>query len=68
MTFGAGLLLAFAAGRSLPIIIGAWSMGWLESLQILARHQKSVEIIAGVTLIISGLYLINEYLFIIEYY
>ena len=27
VTFGAGLLLAFAAGRSIPILIGAWA-GW----------------------------------------
>ncbi len=65
LPFGAGLLLAFAAGRSIPIIIGAWSMGWLESLQVLSRHQKNVEIIAGVTLIVTGLYLINAYLFVI---
>ncbi len=65
VTFGAGLLLAFAAGRSIPILIGAWSMGWLESLQVLSRHQRRIEIVAGVTLIVTGLYLINEYLFII---
>lgn len=65
--FGVALLLAFAAGRSLPIIIGAWSMGWLESLHMLSRHQKVFEIVAGVTLIATGLYLINEYFFIIRY-
>lgn len=65
--FGAGLLLAFAVGRSIPIIIGAWSMGWLESLRMFSRHQKVVEIIAGVTLIFTGLYLLNEYLFFIEH-
>ena len=65
VAFGTALLLAFAAGRSIPIIIGAWSMGWLESLRILSRHQKTVEVIAGVTMIVTGLYLINEYLFII---
>ncbi len=62
VSFGAGLLLAFAAGRSIPIIIGAWSMGWLESLQILSRHQKGVEIAAGLTLIASGVYLLYSYL------
>jgi cytochrome c-type biogenesis protein len=65
--FGAALLLAFAVGRSIPIIIGAWSMGWLESLNMLARHQKTVEIVAGLTLIATGLYLLNEYLFIIKF-
>ncbi len=65
--FGFALLLAFAIGRSIPIVAGAWSMGWLESLHMLARHQKSLEIIAGVTLIVTGLYLLNEYFFVITY-
>lgn len=65
--FGFSLLLAFALGRSIPIILGAWSMGWLESLQILSRHQKSLEIIAGIVLILTGLYMLNEYFFIIKY-
>jgi len=67
VTFGFGLLLAFALGRSIPIILGAWSMGWLESLRMFARHQKTLEVIAGITLILTGLYLLNEYFFIIEY-
>ncbi len=65
--FGFALLLAFAAGRSIPIIIGAWSMGWLESLRMLSRHQKVLEWVAGVTLILTGLYMLNEYFFIIKY-
>ncbi|MBI3563010.1 MAG: sulfite exporter TauE/SafE family protein [Gammaproteobacteria bacterium] len=65
--FGGGLLLAFALGRSIPILLGAVSMGWLESLQILARYQRLFEIVAGLVLILSGLYLLNEYLFIVEY-
>lgn len=64
--FGFALLLAFALGRSIPIILGAWSMGWLESLKILARYQRGFEIIAGIVLILSGLYLLNEYFFVIE--
>jgi len=66
-SFGFALLLAFAAGRSIPVILGAWSMGWLESLQVLSRQQKLLEIVAGVTLILTGLYLLNEYFFIIKY-
>jgi len=65
--FGFVLLLAFAVGRSIPVMLGAWSMGWLESLQILSRHQKTLEVVAGVTLIITGLYLLNEYFFIIKF-
>lgn len=65
--FGFGLLLAFALGRSIPIILGAWSMGWLESLQILSKYQKTFEVVAGITLVLTGLYLLNEYFFIIQY-
>jgi len=65
VSFGFALLLAFAIGRSIPVILGAWSMGWIESLQILSRHQKIFETIAGITLILTGLYLLNEYFFII---
>jgi len=67
VTFGALLLLAFALGRSIPILLGAWSMGWLETLQVVGKHQRGFEITGGIVLILSGLYLLNEYLFIIKY-
>lgn len=67
VSFGFGLLLAFALGRSIPVILSAWSMGWLESLKVLSRYQKVLEIVAGVVLIITGLYLLNEYFYLIEY-
>ncbi|WP_343074930.1 cytochrome c biogenesis CcdA family protein [sulfur-oxidizing endosymbiont of Gigantopelta aegis] len=67
VSFGFVLLLAFALGRSIPIILGAWSMGWLESLQVLSRHQKIFEISAGVVLILAGFYMLNEYFLLIEY-
>jgi len=63
--FGFFLLLSFALGRSIPILIGAWSMGWLESLNVLINYQKRIEIIAGLVLIASGLYLLNEYFFLV---
>jgi cytochrome c-type biogenesis protein len=65
ISFGFALLLSFALGRSIPVILGAWSMGWLESLNILSRYQKPFEIVAGVVLVMTGLYLLNEYFFII---
>jgi len=65
--FGAGLLLAFALGRSVPILLGAWSMGWLESLQVVGRHHRGFEMMGGIVLILTGLYMLNEYLFIIQY-
>ena len=67
VSFGFTLLLAFALGRSIPIILGAWSMGWLESLQVLTRYQKHIEVFAGVVLVLTGLYLLNEYFYFIEY-
>ncbi len=66
VSFGFALLLAFALGRSIPIILGALSMGWLESLKILSSYQKTFEVIAGVVLVLSGLYMLNEYFLIIE--
>lgn len=67
VSFGFALLLAFALGRSIPIILGAWSMGWLESLHMLTRHQKGIEIFAGIVLVLTGTYLLNEYFYFIEY-
>lgn len=64
--FGATLLLAFALGRSVPIILGAWAMGWLESLKSLRHSQKIFEIIGALLLIFSGLYMLNAYFFVIE--
>ncbi len=65
ISFGFFLLLAFALGRSVPIIIGAWSVGWLESLQLFTGKQKWIELFAGIVLILSGLYLLNQYFFVI---
>ncbi len=67
VSFGAALLLAFALGRSVPILLGAWAVGWLESLRALTRHQRAFEIIGGLVMILTGLYLLNEYLFIVPY-
>ncbi len=67
VTFGFFLLLAFALGRGVPIIIGAWSIGTLESIKGFAKYQKHFEVLAGIILILSGLYLLNEYFFIIVF-
>jgi cytochrome c-type biogenesis protein len=58
--FGIALLLSFALGRSVPIVLGAVSLGWLESLKAFTRWQKVFEVLGGLTLIASGAYLINE--------
>ncbi len=63
--FGALLLLAFAIGRAIPVILGAWAIGWLESLKSLSRSQRVFEIAGGVALILTGLYMLNAYFFVI---
>ena len=65
--YGAALLFSFALGRSLPILLGAWAMSWLESLKVMMRYQHAFEVTGGVVLILTGLYLINEYTFWIDY-
>lgn len=64
VAFGFALLSAFALGRSVPIILGAWAVGWLESLKALTRWQTTFEIAGALVLIASGAYLINEYFFL----
>lgn len=59
--FGFALLLAFALGRAVPILLGAWAVGWLESLKGLTRWQKVFETAGGITLIVAGVYLIEQY-------
>lgn len=63
--FGMALLFAFALGRSVPILLGALAMGWLENLSGLSRFHKGFEITGGILLIVSGLYLLNAYLMLI---
>jgi cytochrome c-type biogenesis protein len=62
VAFGMALLLVFALGRSIPVMLGAWSIGWLERLKRFQHSQKYFEIIAGITLILTGLYLIRDYI------
>ena len=63
--FGATLLLAFALGRSVPILLGAWAIGWLENLKSLEHSQRLFEIIGALLLILSGLYMLNAYFYVI---
>lgn len=62
---GAIILLAFALGRAIPIGLGAWSMGWLETLKPLAGYQKAFDVIGAGLLILAGLYMLNAYFFFI---
>lgn len=59
--FGVVLLLAFALGRAVPLALGAASIGWLENLRRLAGYRRIFEIAGGLTMVASGLYLLNAY-------
>jgi cytochrome c-type biogenesis protein len=63
--FGVLLLLAFALGRAVPILLGGWAVGVLEKLKFLSRYQKSFEVIGGVLLIVTGLYMLNAFFIVI---
>jgi len=57
--FGATLLLA------VPIILGAWAVGWLENLKPLQHAQRVFELVGALLLILSGLYMLNAYFYFI---
>ncbi|MGH8722756.1 MAG: cytochrome c biogenesis protein CcdA, partial [Burkholderiales bacterium] len=59
------LLFAFAAGRAVPVLLGGWAMGALESLRVLARYQRWFEVGGAVLLIAAGLYMLNAYFIVI---
>lgn len=63
--YAMALLLAFALGRAVPILIGAVAIGWLENIKFLGRYQKAFEVIGGLILILAGLYMFNAYFFLI---
>jgi len=63
--FGVLLLLAFGAGRAVPVALGASGMGWIASRTGLGRSQRALEIAGGVVLILAGLYLLNAYLYVV---
>ena len=63
--FGTLLLLAFAVGRAVPILLGSWAIGALESLKALARYQRSFELIGAIILVLMGLYMLNAFFILI---
>lgn len=63
--FGTVLLVSFALGRAVPIILGAGAVGWLESLKGLRDYQSAFEIAGGLILIAAGLYMLNAYFMVI---
>ena len=63
--FGMALLLAFAFGRAMPILLGATTLGWLKNLPGLSQFHKVFEVIGGILLIVSGLYMLNAYFVVV---
>lgn len=63
--FGTALLLAFALGRAVPILLGAVAIGWLENLSGLHKFHSVCETSGGILLILSGLYMLNAYFYLI---
>lgn len=60
---GALLLLAFALGRAIPVVLGSVAVGWLESLHFRSGYRRAFEIVGGLTLVAAGLYMLNAYFF-----
>lgn len=63
--YGIALLMAFAFGRAVPVLIGAITIGWLDTFRVLGRYQKSFEVVGALVLILSGMYMLNAYFFVI---
>lgn len=59
--YGAALLLAFALGRAIPVLLGAIAVGWLKNLSGLRKTHAVFEAVGGIVLIVSGLYLLNAH-------
>ena len=59
--FAVALLLAFAMGRSIPILLGAWGIGWLVSVGRYTRWERRVEQAGGFALVVVGVVLLYNY-------
>lgn len=62
---GAAVLLAFALGRTVPILLADWAIGSLETLHGLGRWRRMFDIVAGILLMATGLYLLNAWFVVI---
>jgi cytochrome c-type biogenesis protein len=64
--FGVLLLMAFAVGRAVPLAIGASALGWwLDDPARLRRSRRVLEISGGMAMVLSGLYMLNAYFFVV---
>ena len=58
---GALLLFAFAVGRAVPILIGAFAIGWLKQDPAVERFRRPFEVASGLTMVLAGVYMLNAY-------
>ncbi len=49
----------------MSVVLGAWAVGFLESLKFFSGYQRAFEVAGGVLLILSGLYMLNAVLFVV---
>lgn len=61
--FGLVLAVAFALGRAVPIVLGTWAVGTLETAGATAGWRRWFERAGGVLLALAGLYLLNAFFF-----
>lgn len=62
---GGVILLFFAIGRAIPIGLGAWGVGWLETLKPMAPYRRIFDVLGGTLLVLAGLYLLNAYFIVV---
>ncbi len=63
--WGATLLLAFALGRVLPMVLGAGALAWIEQRPGLQSYRRAFDVAGGIALIAIGLYMVNAYLYLV---
>lgn len=63
LPFGIALLFSFAIGRSLPVLVGASGLAWLENFPGMAQSTPVLKVMGGVVMMAMGLYLLNGYFY-----
>lgn len=56
---GALLLVSFAIGRAIPLVLAAVTLEWIEQMKSLGRFRRAFELTGSLLLVVTGLYLLN---------